>query len=384
MGDFLNTLLKNQLLMLSLAVVSGLLLGQVRFKSVSLGSSGVLVTGLALGMLNVKVSFELFNWNLMLFVVAVGLLSAEDIVMVVKKYGMKFILLSLVVTAVGALVTYILARMAVGVDALLIAGTYTGALTSSPGLGAALEATGGNPLVTVGYTIAYPFGALAVVFFVQLAPVIFRIDVRKEREELLSLYQGFRGSDEKGKTLPESVPFSLVSFVICIIFGILLGSITVPVMGNRVSLGSTGGGLIAALALGALGRIGPLPMRMDKQTLSAIRSLSLAYFLAVVGLMAGPQIIDALMQHGLLLVGIAIFSALAAELAGFFLGRFVWKLNWVLLAGAICGAMTSTPGLGAAIDATGGEECSTGYGATYPMALLCMVVFTSLLAKVLA
>jgi len=215
--------------------------------------------------------------------------------------------------------------------------------------------------------------------------VIFRIDVRKEREELLSLYKGFRGSDEKGKTLPESVPFSLVSFVICIIFGILLGSITVPVMGNRVSLGSTGGGLIAALALGALGRIGPLPMRMDKQTLSAIRSLSLAYFLAVVGLMAGPQIIDALMQHGLLLVGIAIFSALAAELAGFFLGRFGLEtptgFSWQ---GAICGAMTSTPGLGAAIDATGGEECSTGYGATYPMALLCMVVFTSLLAKILA
>jgi len=122
MDEFLNTLLKNQLLMLSLAVVSGLLLGQVRFKSVSLGSSGVLVTGLALGMLNVKVSFELFNWNLMLFVVAVGLLSAEDIVMVVKKYGMKFILLSLVVTAVGALVTYLVARMAVGVDPLLIAG----------------------------------------------------------------------------------------------------------------------------------------------------------------------------------------------------------------------------------------------------------------------
>ncbi len=383
MGEFLDTLLKNQLLMLSLAVVSGLLLGQVRFKSVSLGSSGVLVTGLALGMLNVKVSFELFNWNLMLFVVAVGLLSAEDIVMVVKKYGMKFILLSLVVTAVGALVTYLVARMAVGVDALLIAGTYTGALTSSPGLGAALEATGGNPWSRWATRSPTPSGP-GCRLFRPAGTRDFPNRRKKGKGGIAFPLQGFRGPDEKGNPLPESVPFSLVSFVICIIFGILLGSITVPVMGNRVSLGSTGGGLIAALALGALGRIGPLPMRMDKQTLSAIRSLSLAYFLAVVGLMAGPQIIDALVQHGLLLVGIAIFSALAAELAGFFLGRFVWKLNWVLLAGAICGAMTSTPGLGAAIDATGGEECSTGYGATYPMALLCMVVFTSLLAKALA
>lgn len=238
-------------------------------------------------------------------------------------------------------------------------------------------------MVTVGYTIAYPFGALAVVFFVQLAPILFRIDVKREREELLQLYRG--GSEEKGEAakIPQSAPFSVISFVVCIIFGVLLGSITVPVMGNPVSLGSTGGGLIAALALGAIGRLGPLPMRMEKKTLSAIRGISLAYFLAVVGLMAGPQIIEALMRHGLLLVGIALFSALASELAGFFLGRFVWKINWVLLAGAICGAMTSTPGLGAAIDATGGEECSTGYGATYPMALLCMVIFTSLLVKAL-
>jgi putative transport protein len=121
-----------------------------------------------------------------------------------------------------------MARLASGVEPLLVAGTYTGALTSSPGLGAALEATGGNPLVTVGYTIAYPFGVLAVVFFVQLAPAIFRIDVRKEREELAFLYKASRGPDGHGASPYESVPFSLVSFVICILFGILLGSITVP------------------------------------------------------------------------------------------------------------------------------------------------------------
>jgi putative transport protein len=382
--DFIAKLLQNQILLLSLAVATGLLLGKARFRNLSLGTSGALFTGLALGMLNVKVSYELFNWNLMLFVVAVGLLSAEDIVLVVKKYGMKFVVLALVVTGVGALCTYGMARLATGVEPLLVAGTYTGALTSSPGLGAALEATGGNPLVTVGYTIAYPFGVLAVVFFVQLAPAIFRIDVKREREELAAIYRDFYGDVEKDRAVPESIPFSVLSFVTCIVFGILLGSVTVPVMGNPVSLGSTGGGLIAALALGAAGRLGPLPMRMEKRTLSAIRELSLAYFLAVVGLMAGPQMIDALARHGLLLVGVGAVSALAAELSGYFLGRTVWKLNWVLLAGAICGAMTSTPGLGAAIEATGGEECSAGYGATYPMAIVCMVVFTSLLAKALA
>ena len=383
MPGIFATLLQNQILLLSIAVASGLLLGRLKFKSISLGTSGVLFTGLALGLLQVKISYEFFNWNLMLFVVAVGLLSAEDIVLVVKKYGVKFILLGLAVTGIGALCTYAMARMAVGVDPLLVAGTYTGALTSSPGLGAALEVTGGNPLVTVGYTIAYPFGVLAVVFFVQLAPAIFRIDIKKEREELAAIYRDFHGADKKSETVPGSLPFALLSFVVCIVAGVLIGSLSINVMGNPVSLGSTGGGLIAALALGAAGRLGPLSMRMERKTLSAIRELSLAYFLAVVGLMAGPQMVDALIHHGLLLVAIGAFSALAAELAGYFLGRTVWKLNWILLAGAICGAMTSTPGLGAAIEATGGEECSAGYGATYPMAIVCMVIFTSLLAKAL-
>ena len=42
--------------------------------------------------------------------------------------------------------------------------------------------------------------------------------------------------------------------------------------------------------------------------------------------------------------------------------------------------MTSTPGLAAAIDATGTDECSAGYGAAYPVAIVCMVVFTTMLA----
>ncbi|GAA3314192.1 hypothetical protein ACFQDF_26120 [Ectobacillus funiculus] len=71
----------------------------------------------------------------------------------------------------------------------------------------------------------------------------------------------------------------------------------------------------------------------------------------------------------------------AAILAGFLVGRYVFKLNWMVLSGAICGGMTSTPGLGAAIDATGGNEPAMGYGAVYPFALIYKVLLLMILHK---
>jgi putative transport protein len=122
-------------------------------------------------------------------------------------------------------------------------------------------------------------------------------------------------------------------------------------------------------------------MRMDRRMLSALRDLSLAFFLAAVGLMSGPGVVDIFRESGWILVFVGTVTALVSLGVGYILGRVVWKMNWVLLAGAICGAMTSTPGLGAAIDATKSEECAAGYGATYPVALFCMVLFTTLIVK---
>ena len=365
------------LLLLSLAVVSGYALGRLRFGRISLGLSGALFTGLLFGMAGGSVPREYFSWNLLVFVVAVGLLASEDIVGAVRLYGWRFPLLSLAVTFAGALALF-LSALFFGrvVDPLLVVGTYTGALTSSPGLGAALEATGGNPLVVVGYTVAYPFGVVAVVLFVQLAPILFAIDVEEERRSLASLRRsrGLRAPAE------GSVGFSLVAFALSMALGSLVGAVKVPLPGlGSLSLGGTGGGRLVALAAGTLGRIGPLAFRMDPSILGAFRSLSLAFFLAASGLMAGPQIVAALSEHGLLLIAMGLFSALFAEAVGYLMGRRLWKMNWILLSGAICGAMTSTPGLGAAIDATGSEECAAGYGAAYPVAIVGMVLFTSLL-----
>ena len=382
MEHYLESLLSNSIFLLSVAVFTGLVLGNLKIRGVGLGTSGALFTGIIMGWLGVKVPSVFFMWNLLIFVTAVGLLSSKDIVGVIKRYGYRFVALSVAVTAAGALATYFMALLFSGsVEPLLVGGTYTGALTSSPGLGAALEVSGGNPLITIGYTIAYPFGVVSVVLFVQLIPALLKLDLVREREILVNAIHDFTPAPLAGK---GSVPFTLASFVLCMIGGVLFGSITIPIpMVGDFSLGSTGGALIFALFAGAMGSIGPFPMRLDGSVLSALRTFSLAYFLAVMGIQAGPDIPRILAEHGFALVAIGAVSAIASLLAGLIVGRCFFKLNWVIFLGAIPGAMTSTPGLGAAIESTGSDECSAGYGATYPTAIFCMVLFTKLIIQAL-
>ena len=113
--------------------------------------------------------------------------------------------------------------------------------------------------------------------------------------------------------------------------------------------------------------------------LSAIRELTLTFFLAVVGIMAGAEFVSTVAVYGGSLILITLLSGFGAIIAGYLLARKVWKMNWVVLSGALCGGMTSTPGLGIAIDTTGTDEVGVGYGAVYPVAIIGMIVFTKLL-----
>jgi putative transport protein len=144
-------------------------------------------------------------------------------------------------------------------------------------------------------------------------------------------------------------------------------------------LGTTGSVLIVSLLLGSIGKIGPMTFRMDSNVLGVIRKLSLAFFLAVVGLRYGYNVVDAIMGNGLFLVMVALVVGIVALLVGYILGRKIFGINWIMLSGALCGGMTSTPGLGAAVDAVDSDGPATGYGAVYPFALMGMVVFTIVL-----
>ena len=374
-----------------------------------------------------------FSAALIIFVACVGLLAAKDMGIVLKKYGAKFVVLGLLITLVGAGATYACTAFVKGTNPFAVTGVYTGAMTSSPGLASALESSesratemaddfadltdnekqivldvlqldsaySGMTLentkeltaeqktsfinqatgqVGIGSAVAYPFGVIIVILAVNFLNVIFKFDVDEEKR-LYALEMEAARNVSGVKQVPTT-EFSLISFALVCLFGYLIGSIKI-FMGplGYVSLESTGGVLIGSLLLGYIGKIGPISFRMDPKVLAILREFGLAFFLAIVGLNYGYGAIDAIMSAGAVLAIESLVVGAIAIMAGFLVGRYVFKLNWIMLSGAICGGMTSTPGLGAASDAVGSDDPAAGYGATYPFALFGMVMFTIIMQK---
>ena len=227
--------------------------------------------------------------------------------------------------------------------------------------------------------MGYPFGVLIVILAVNFLPVIFKIDVRKEREIF------YREMNETRMITPpkkkeRAVHFDITAFISACFLGYTIGRIKFnlgPL--GYISLGSTGGVLLTSLVLGHIGKIGILHFRMDSKILGIIREISLAFFLAIIGLRYGFYAFIALSGTGIYLAITSLVVGLVAIIIGYLAGRYIFKLNWIILAGALCGGMTSTPGLGAAIEAVGSDELAAGYGAIYPFALLGMVIFSIIL-----
>ncbi|QXM06833.1 hypothetical protein [Crassaminicella indica] len=403
-----TTFITNYFVLIFFSVVTGLFIGRIEFGKIKLGTSGGLFTGLVIGwyiygkyalpykntenlpsyaeriLTEGIIPNELFLFSLILFVAAVGLLASKDLGKVLKKYGLKFVLLGFVITFTGAAICYIMTMLSKGQNPYAVSGVYTGALTSSPGLAAALEAVTsyGNEaesMVGFGYAVAYVPGVLIVIVLMQFLPLIFKIDLEAEKE----LFKQEMSSPED-PVMNFEVKFDLIAFVFACLIGLLLGKMKIY-LGSIIgyfSLGSTGGILIASLILGYIGKLGPMHFRMSPKILGTIQELALAFFLSMVGLKYGYTTIHSITHSGAYLVCISFLCGFSALLAGFIIGRYVFKINWIMLSGALCGGMTSTPGLGAAIEATKSDGVAAGYGATYPFALLGMILFTILLYRV--
>ncbi|MEO0509621.1 MAG: aspartate:alanine exchanger family transporter [Verrucomicrobiota bacterium] len=176
--EALHQLLLNQPLVSLFAIIAvGLLLGSISFKGVNLGSSGVLFSALLAGHLGYAVPSGAGTLGLVLFVYCVGIGAGSRFFTSVAREGATLAKLALVIVSTGGLITWVGATL-LKLPAELASGIFAGALTSTPALAAATEALNDSAEgVSIGYGIAYPFGVIGIVLFVQVLPKILRHDL---------------------------------------------------------------------------------------------------------------------------------------------------------------------------------------------------------------
>ena len=157
----------------------GVLAGQVRVFGVSLGSSGVIFVAIVFGALGCHTPRELGNFGLVLFVYCIGLSAGPSFFRAFFRQGADLAKLSIVLLIVGTASIIVFAKLS-GVSGSLASGIFAGALTSTPGLAAAMSVADDPAIVSVGYGLAYPFGVIGVVLFVQLLPRLLGYDLEVE------------------------------------------------------------------------------------------------------------------------------------------------------------------------------------------------------------
>lgn len=192
--DAIHQLLIQQPLIALFAIIAtGLLLGNITFKGINLGSSGVLFTALLAGHLGYTIPGGVGTLGLVLFVYCVGIGAGGRFFASVAKEGSTLAKLALVIVASGGLITWAGAKL-LDLPADLATGIFAGALTSTPALAAATEGLkGASSGVSIGYGIAYPFGVIGVVLFVQLLPRLLKHDL----EAIAASHEADDGAEDR-------------------------------------------------------------------------------------------------------------------------------------------------------------------------------------------
>ena len=508
-----------------ICIFIGLALGRITIKGVSLGSAGVFIIALLYGALfsdhlgttvsqknkgeKIDISTNALkiieNIGLIFFIGSVGFISGPSFFHNLKKNFKSYLLSGLLIILIATLscVTcfYIGKKSAKDIEEFnaIMVGIFSGALTSTPAFSAAKATadTKYESAVTVGHGIAYLFGVIGVVLYVQFVPKILganmeieriligegeyvkrtgtertdatsvhktrnetinevkvkndekdknkkdelninndvekkieydpkripteRIDSTSRQKKLVSLTDSINSNEQEhnheheqenenehqrtqdheqeqeherdkdqekeheeendSKLSKDKAWLILDNHGLCVfsfgtIAGIFIGAIRIPLSkqlldGTTFSFTTTGGVLMTTLVLGHYGRICCLSLKINKKVLELFRELGLILFLLGTGISGGAKFID-YFKAVYFLYGIVI--TLLPLIIGFIFGKYVLKLHLLNNLGSLCGGMTSTPALGTLIAISGTDDIGASYAATYPIALISVVL----------
>lgn len=385
------------LIILSIVIALGKILGNTKIFGISFGVTWVLFVGIVFGHFGLSIDHNLLHFlkefGLVLFVYSIGLQVGPGFFLSFRSGGLSLNALAASVILIGVAVT-IGVQLLSDLPATTATGIMSGAVTNTPGLGAAQQTyfdTAGKhaPDIAQGYAVAYPMGVIGcIITFIFIRKILYKttsstVTFKSQHPETDSAKQTVsdveKVLDNSMKRLDQP---NLIPIFIGIASGCILGSIPIafPGIPQPIKLGLAGGPLVVSILIS---HFGPKFKVITYTTISAnlmIREIGISLFLACVGLQAGDGFVDTIInQGGLKWIAYGSLITMIPLLIGGIIGKYLLKLDYNTLLGVLAGSYTNPPALAYATEQDSTEKTAVGYATVYPLAMFLRVLAAQLL-----
>lgn len=376
------------LIILSLVIAAGRFLGSIRIFGISFGVTWVLFLGIIFGHFGLTIDINLLHFlkefGLVLFVYSIGIQVGPGFFSSFRSGGLGLNALAVIVIFAGVAITLLLFRLT-GIPITTMTGIMSGAVTNTPGLGAAQQAfsdmTGHSaPDIALGYAVAYPLGVIGCI----LSFIIIRKAFYRQFSSTKSaIFADNKNVSTDNKSVKRFEHPNIIPIFIGISLGCFIGSIPIafPGIPQPVKLGLAGGPLIVSILISYLCSKLKIHLCMTISANLMIRELGISLFLACVGLEAGAHFVDTLVDgRGYVWIAYGAAITVIPVLLGGLIGRYVLKIDYNTLTGVLSGACTNPPALAYASEQDeDSENADVGYATVYPLAMVLRLLAAQIL-----
>lgn len=189
---FFGTGIAHSMFIFALVISLGITLGRIKVFGISLGITWILFVGIAFGHFGFNIDPNILHFmkefGLILFIYSIGMQVGPSFFSSFKKGGLTLNILAASIVFLGIIITYII-HLTTNLPISTMVGILSGAVTNTPGLGAAqqtyFDITGAtDSTISMGYAVAYPLGVVGIILTLILIRYIFKINLEKENEKL--------------------------------------------------------------------------------------------------------------------------------------------------------------------------------------------------------
>lgn len=182
----------HSILLIALTIAGGILLSKIKIKGISLGITWILFAGIFFSHFGMRLEPQVSHFakelGLIIFVYSVGLQVGPGFFSSFRQGGIQLNLLAACIVTLGCATAYVI-HLVTGESISTMVGVLYGAVTNTPGLGAAqqtyLDVNGvGDPNIALGYAVAYPLGVIGIITSMLVIKGVFRVKMQAEAESV--------------------------------------------------------------------------------------------------------------------------------------------------------------------------------------------------------